>query len=338
MFVARFGRKTAAAMACLTLFSLTACVPSTGANGESEPVTLRLAYVMAVGDPMDTGANEFKKLVAERTDGRVNIELFPAGQLGGQPELTDALQEGSIDMVLGTPPLTKIKALQVSVAPMAFDTGKDMVRAFRSDVAEKFMWKPMKEQLGLINLDLWFSGANNFTSNVPFSDPASIAGVKVRVPEIDSSIDMIAAMGGSPQAISFPELYTALQTGTVDSQYNPMSRILASNFDEVQKYLIPAAVSMNASSFDITDAALNRLSPEDQEALRAAAHEAGDRVLTAVTAADEKLVAEAADTFEVIQPDKEAFRQAVLAKWLPKWDPIIGTGVYDAMVKASKEG
>jgi tripartite ATP-independent transporter DctP family solute receptor len=308
---------------------------SGGSGGET--VTLRWAHPLANEDPLAMAAVEAAEAAGKCSDGRIDIQIFPAGQLGGQAEITEAFLEGSVDMTLGSPPFAARPSLQIILAPFLFDDAEEMERSFRSDAGYELVWDPADEELGMKSLDFWFSGFNHFTSNKPFTGPDDMEGIKIRVPESEASIDLINDLGATATPIAFPELYTALQTGTVDAQYNPLSRIYATNFQEVQKYLIPAAISPNVNGVAITEQKWSALSGDDQQCLMDSIRDSGDAVLAKNVENDKQLLEDAAADFEILEPDRDAMVKVVEETWLPKYESILGEGVYEALQKAGKE-
>lgn len=328
-------RRTVATVGALSLLSLglTACGGSDASA--SDATVLRFAHVLAESEPAAQEIRIIAKEVEKRTDGRVQIKVFPAGQLGSDAEINDAIDDGTVDITVASPPFAKMPELSVELAPFLYDSGEQMQKSMRSQVAKELLWDTYTEKTGLVCLDQWYSGFNNFTSNKKFSSVKDLAGVKIRVPESEASIDMIKALGATAVPIGFPELYTALQTNVVDSQYNPLPRIFSSNFQEVQKYFIPVDISMNMLTVSISKTVFDKLSAQDQETLREVARESGDRVLKENQKTSEELRAKIdAGAMSVVEPDLESFRTAILEKFLPKYESVYGAGVYQKLQEA----
>lgn len=321
------------------MIALAGCGASGGDSGEGsseESVTLRLGHVYAEADPNAVSVNEFADLVEEKTDGRVKIQVFPASQLGSEAEMDEALMDGSLDIRIGGLPLDRRPALAVTSAPYLFDSPEATVKSLRSEVADELVWEPAREDIGIVHLDSWYLGSFEATSNKPFTDPESAGGVTLRTTQGQSWIDLGGALGATAVPIAFPELYVALQTGTVDAQFNPISVITSAKLAEVQKYYIPIDVVTMAISMYTSERVWDELSEEDQELIEDAAQEAGDHHLTQTVAQEKKWVADLEDKLEVVEPDVDAFREAVESEFLPEWDPIYGEGVYEALRKAGE--
>jgi TRAP-type C4-dicarboxylate transport system substrate-binding protein len=340
MKLTKIGRLGLAAATIAVLTLAGGCAASNGEEGETPeaggeesfaPVTLRWGHTFPEGGPFAEGANKVAELVGERTDGRVTIEVFPAGQLGTEAEMDEGQLDGSIDMRMGSVPFDRMPALQITTAPGLFDTGPQGVATWRGDVANELVWEPMREELGNVFLDDWLLGVHQFTSNVPFTDPESMKGVKMRTPTSDAWVDLIGALGASPQPIAYTETYLALQTGVVDGQSNPLVNIYGANFQEVQEYFIPANLVTILSPMTIREESLSKMSEADQKILFDTAREVGDEVTVTAEKENAELLARVPDDMEVLDADVDAFREAIEKNFLPKYDPIYGEGVWEAL-------
>lgn len=177
--------------------------------------------------------------VAERTGGAVEFQIFPQGQLGQQREMTEGVQMG---------------ALEATVAPAAFLGGFNPVVSVMDipfllpedeDKARELLDGPFGQQLcqsfdarGVTCLGLWPNGRKSLTSNKPLTAIEDFAGQRFRVMDSKILIEQFAALGASAVVIDFSELYTALQTGVVDGEENPLDTIQRMKYNEVQKHLV----------------------------------------------------------------------------------------------------
>lgn len=177
--------------------------------------------------------------VAKRTDGAVEFQLFPQGQLGQQREMTEGVQMG---------------ALEATVAPAAFLGGfnpvvsvMDIPFLLPDDEAKarELLDGPFGQQLcqsfdarGVTCLGLWPNGRKSLTSNKPIASIADFAGQRFRVMDSKILIAQFAAIDAAAVVIDFSELYTALQTGVVDGEENPLDTIQRMKYNEVQKHLV----------------------------------------------------------------------------------------------------
>jgi len=180
----------------------------------------------------------FKELVNSGSGGRIEVQVFGGGSIGGEREITEAVIAGTMQgtsvsgafdafyppaMVLGIPFL-------FTSAPAAWEM---LDGPFGKKLSDGLVKKT-----GLRNLCFAEVGFRNFTnSKRPIRTPADLKGLKIRVQETPLYMTMIKSLGANPTGIPWPETYMALQTGVADGQENPVSVILNNKLQEVQKYL-----------------------------------------------------------------------------------------------------
>ena len=201
------------------------------------PITLKLGHIAEPENPYGQGADYFAKLVKERSNGEIEIQVFPSSQLGNQRDLVEGLVFGTVDMTLtGTAVLGNfVPEVAVFDLPFIF---RDIPHAYKAlDTVGMDLCK-LGEKQGMITLAIWENGVRHMTNNrQPIRTPEDMKGLKVRVMEQPVYIEMMKALGASPTPMAMSELYTALQKGVVDAQENPLAQIATKRFDEVQKYI-----------------------------------------------------------------------------------------------------
>ncbi len=179
------------------------------------------------------------ELVSERTDGAVEFQIFPQGQLGNQREMTEGVQLGAIQATVS--PAAFLGGFNATVSildiPFLYPADGDMAQELRESVFGDALLESFADK-GVVGVALWPNGLKNFTSNESLADLASFQDQKFRVMNSQILIEQFAAVGASAIALPFGELYTSLQTGVVDGQENPLDTILRMKFHEVQKYLV----------------------------------------------------------------------------------------------------
>ena len=212
--------------------------PSTAPAGT---IVLKLAHV----DPADTwtsrkggGSTLFKQIVELETRGAVEVQVFPAGQLGGEREMTEAVKLGSIQMTMISGALANFyKEYQVLDIPYLFSSPpvawKVLDGWFGKEMAEDCLKKTGMRVLGFGE-----AGYRNFTNSVrPIRTPADFKGLKIRVMESPVYMALVRSLGGAPTPVAWTETYAALQQKVVDGQENPVSTIKYARLNEVQKYM-----------------------------------------------------------------------------------------------------
>ncbi len=221
--------------------------PMIDASLPDKPISLRMSYddpvlwpkQANVPDPEHAFAVLFKDYVERTSGGKIKVELFGSGSLGSYRQTLEMVQNGSLDINIGTGSLgSYFRPIELITIPYLFSS---------DDVAEEFFanspfWKKMMDQMeqeaGFKYLSIGQNGWRNFTNNVrEIRGPEDLKGIKFRVMESPVYVKMIESMGGSAVPIAWNELYTALQTGVVDGEENPISSINLGKIYEVQKYL-----------------------------------------------------------------------------------------------------
>lgn len=241
------------------LIPLSACSKTTSTNSNGEPqFTFKLSHTGAQNHHYQTISEEFARLVHERTDGNVKIEIFPSDQLGNQNLAVEGVLIGTQDIVLtsGTLLSNWIPEVGVLNLPFLFDDSDHVRRVLDGEVGEELSAKV--EEQGALVLAWWENGFRSITnSRQEITKPEDLQGLKIRTPEGEVFLDTFIALGALPTPVAFSELYSALQLGTVDAQENPPAHIVTQRFYEVQEYVsrsnhihIATPVLMNKKLFE----------------------------------------------------------------------------------------
>ena len=275
--------------------------------------------VLKLGHALDTGHAVHKGMVhmAERLDyysaGTMKIEIYPSGQLGSERELVELLQIGSLAMtkVSSSPLESFVPEMKVFSLPYVFRDQAHYKKVLASEVGKSLLLAP--EKVRLRGMGYYDAGSRSFyTTEAAINSPADLAGLKIRVQKSQTSVDMIAAMGGAATPISWGELYTALQQGVVDgAENNPPSLYLSRQYEVCKYYILDEHTSVP----DILLMSLHiwkNLNPEQQQWLQQAVDDS--TVFQGQlweTASNEALAAIEASGVEIIRPDKAPFMAAV---------------------------
>ena len=234
---------------------------------------LKLGHIAEVSHPYAQGADHFAKLVAEKSGGDMEVQVFPSSQLGSQKDMTEGLIYGTIDMVLtGTADLGQFQPkMSIFDLPFLF---KDRAHAYKSlDTVGMELGKDL-EPKGMKLLGFMENGIRHLTNNVrPVKAPADMAGLKIRVMSNKIYIETIKSLGASPTPMAFGELYSAMQQGTVDGQENPSAHIYTKRFFEVQKYASLTGHAYAPEPVLISMATWKKLTPQQQAIIQQAANE-----------------------------------------------------------------
>jgi TRAP-type transport system periplasmic protein len=263
--------KRSLSLLVVALFALALLVP---ACSKPEKVVLKLGHIAEPTNPYGAGADQFAKLVAEKSGGTMEVKVFPSSQLGDQKALIEGLIYGTVDMTLtGTAELGTFQP-QMAVFDMPF-LFKDRAHAYRAlDTVGMELGQPL-EAKGLKLLGYMENGIRHLTNNTrPVASPADMKGLKIRVMNNKVYIEMMKALGASPTPMSFAELYSALQQGTIDGQENPSAHIYTKRFYEVQKYASLTAHAYAPEPVLISMSTWKKLDAKQKSIIQEAAKEA----------------------------------------------------------------
>ena len=295
-----------------TLLTAAAAVAMAGALGGSPAkaaTVLRLAHFAAETHPGHAAAQQFAERVAERTNGEVTVELFPANELGSPPEQLEQTVLGAIDMNLPTHgALDKYeKAFGVVMTPFAF---RDYAHAHEVLDGPFTEWAAGKlNEDGLEMLSHWEYGFRNITnSRRAIETPDDVAGLKLRTPPELQIVAALEGLGASTTQIAFPELPNALNQGVVDGQENPIGVIYHFNLNDFQEHLALTRHVYNSMVHVINKDVFDALTPEQQTILREESAAAGELMRRLVVEQEEKELAELAERgMAITRPDLEPF-------------------------------
>ncbi len=235
--------------------------------------TLRFSHVQPKESHMGYGVEKFAELVKEKSGGKITVRAFHNGTLGGDIQTLSALQGGTLDLTTMPPGLMVGMAAEFGAfdLPFLFQSFEEADKMLDGSVGEKFMNRLPD---GLVGLAYWDHGFRNLSnSKRPIARQEDIEGLKIRVLQAPLMIDTFKQLGANALPLPFTELFTAMETGAVDGQDNPIVAFETNKFYEVQKHLSntrhvynPLIVLMSQKSWD-------KLSADEQKILREAAEE-----------------------------------------------------------------
>ena len=241
-----------------------------------QKIVIKFGHVGEVTHPYEVAGKKFKELVEKRTNGRVEVNTFPAGQLGNERVMLEGVQLGTLEMgILSSGSLANFVP-QVAVLDFAY-LFKDVDEAMKviegpvgQDLAQ-FMLKTGIRKVAPLRLSF-----RHVYANKAIRTPADLKGMKIRTMENPSHLAAFKALGASPLPMAFGELYTALQQGTVDGAENAIDFYYASKHYEVSKVLSLTSHVYCVQQCVASEKALAKMPPEIQEIVLDSAKEAID--------------------------------------------------------------
>ncbi|MFS4466858.1 TRAP transporter substrate-binding protein [Maribacter sp. 2210JD10-5] len=299
----KFGKLSCVCL--VTIMLLISC------SGVKDGKVLYFAHSLPMSHPVHKGIVAMKESLEKKSEGKLQIKIFPDGQLGTEREVLELLQIGSIAM-------TKVSAAsmsnfapeyQVTNIPYLFRDRAHLFRVLEGDVGKKLL-ESGSEYL-LRGLCFYDAGARSFyTKKEPVRTPADLDKMKIRTMNDEMSVNMVNALGGSATPMAYGELYTALQQNVVDGAENNIPSFVTSNHYEVCKYYTFDEHTMVPDVVVIGTKFWNRLNSEEKEWLRYAAKEsvAKQKAYWEETVAENMKVLKKANV-KFFYPDKNEFSE-----------------------------
>ncbi|GGK21420.1 TRAP transporter substrate-binding protein [Salinarimonas ramus] len=212
----------------------------------AQEFTARIGHLESPQQARHQGLEMVADLVAERTDGAVVFELYPAGQLGQAREMNEGVQLGVIEGTVS--PAAFLAGFNPAVSildvPFVYPADREEATALRTGAFGQAVLDSF-EPRGFEAIAIWPNGRKSFTSNKPLESVEAFEGQRFRVMDSPVLIEQFNAVGASAVALPFGELYTALQTGVVDGQENALDTIATMKYNEVQENLLVSGHGAN---------------------------------------------------------------------------------------------
>lgn len=280
--------------------------------------TINLGHINAESDSWHQAALAFEKYVEEKSEGRIEVEVYPNSQLGSEVDmLTSILMNSGCDITFtGESMQTYNPDLGMIGMPYLIQSDEHMAAVLDGEVGKKF--EQLMEDSGMVVLGYFARGPRYITSNKKIEKVADMQNLIIRTPQSPMTVAAFEATGAKPTPMALNEVFTSLQQGTIEAQENPLAMIETQSFYEVQKYLIKTAhlrawvyIAMGKQQFDSL--------PEDlQQIVREGGAEA-QRVEHELFLENETKYAEQLQSqgMEFVDVDITEFADAMIAGVLP---------------------
>jgi tripartite ATP-independent transporter DctP family solute receptor len=206
-------------------------------QAEIKERSIKMPIVNSIDHPQGIGAKKFAELIEQKSGGKIKVRIYPSGTLGGEQQVASAMQGGTVEVSMMAPAqlVGNIKEFLVLDFPFAFANEREADAVLDGPFGQKLLeLMPAKGLVGLAYMEQGYRSISN--SKRPINKLEDIQGLKIRTIQNPLYIDMLNTLGANAVPMAFTELYTALETKTVDGQENPYSTVEASKFYEVQKY------------------------------------------------------------------------------------------------------
>jgi tripartite ATP-independent transporter DctP family solute receptor len=297
--------------------SLVAIAAAFGIAGPAAAQTkLKWAHAYEASEPYHTESVWAAEEIKKRTNGKFEIQVYPASSLGKESDINQGMQLGTVDMIISGLSFAARSFPRIGVGyyPFTF-TGNEHLQKWAQSDAFKELTDGYRSRTGIQITSVTYYGARHTTSNKPITDCASMKGLKIRVPDAPAYMATPRACNANPTPIAFAEVYLALENGTVDAQENPLTTIEAKKFFEVQKHIILTGHIVDAVATQVAPHVWNKLSADEKNIFAEVTQEAARRGSAMVAKREAELV----EVFKkrgltVSEVDRAGFQKAVMEK------------------------
>ena len=275
---------------------------------------LKWAHVYETSEPYHTESVWAAEEIKKRTNGKFDIQVFPASSLGKETDINQGMQLGTVDLIISGSSFAARHYPRLGIAyyPFIFRDGDHLLAYSRSPVFKE-MIDGYREKTGIQILAYTYYGARHTTANKPILDCAAMKGLKIRVPDVPIYRNTPEACGANATPIAFAEVYLALQNGTVEAQENPLPTIEAKKFYEVNKHIMLTGHIVDGLITQVAPHVWTKLSDAEKKIFGDVALEAAARATAQIKKREAELMTEFKSKGVTIhQVNRQSFIDAVL--------------------------
>lgn len=309
---------------------------SSSGDGDGEELNLDMSVTTSESSTWFLGAEKLAEDIEEETDGRIKIEVFANEQLSGgeSGKALELLSKGNIDLTFNSTIIYSVldDRLGVASAPFLFDDLDDADAAFNGEGGD--MLKEIVREKNVEPLGFGENGFRQVTNSAhEIKSPEDVEGLKIRIPGITMYTDLFRELGADPSTMTFSEVFTALQQGTIDGQENPIDVIYSSKLNEVQDYITMWNYSYDPLVLGINKDLFDSLSEDDQELFTRLGQEAAEYQIEITREKEAEQIEELKEAdmnfYTPTDEEIEEFREAVKPVY-DKYESIWGEDLLEA--------
>ena len=278
----------------------------------NETRVIKLAHGLDVTHPVHKAMIFMGERLKEKSNGTLSLDIYPSQQLGSERECLELLQIGSLGMTKVSTGVLENFAPQLKVfgLPFLFRDAEHRFAVLEGSIGEELLNASIPQRLK--GLTFYDAGSRSFYTKKRVENPEDLKGLKLRVMESQTAMNMVKSLGGSPTPIAWGELYTALQQGVVDGAENNLPSFYLSHHYEVCKYFIVDEHTALPDELLISTVIWNKLSEQEQKWVKEAAMESLEYEKKIWHEAEMEALREIQKAgVEIIRPEKESFRKLV---------------------------
>ncbi|MCM3547864.1 TRAP transporter substrate-binding protein [Alkalihalobacillus clausii] len=329
-------KKTVGVLFAALALALSGCTTTAVSGDEGEVTHWKMTHISDSSHLWHKTAEEFARLVEEKTNGNVIIDIYPNSQLGNEVDNINSIRFGATDLTITGETLEVWTPNAILLAvPYAFEDQDHMERVIEGEIGKKIE-QDIQEDVGLTPLFYMQRAPRNLTSNYPISTPEELRGFSMRVPNVPLFLDAWAEAGASPQVISLNEVFTGLQQGVIEGQENPNDLIDSNGFYEVQQYL-NLTEHVRSWIYVVVGTEQLKALPENEQAAVLEAAEEAEAYAQSLLEEETELVLERLLSRGMTlneEVDQDAFREAML----PALKQNLGKEQYELYLQMVAEG
>lgn len=309
-------------------------------SSQGAAVVIKIGYENHPGEPLDLALNEWKRLVEEKSNGSMEIQLFPSSQLGSKNDLIDQMLAGDAVVTLADGAFYADRGVEdfgIVFGPYLFDNWDEAWNLTKSEWYKEQSAKLEQKGLKILTSN-WMYGDRHTLTTKPVRSVIDLKGMKIRVPNNTIQIKGFEVLGATPTPMPLGDVYTALQQGTIDGLENPLPVLYNGKFHEVAKYLTLDAHVRNFTTWVTGAEFFNTLTMEQQQILMETGDEAGlynNELQEEVNQETlEKFEAEGVEIIEIDLSEFQATAQPFYS--LPEFRSVWSEGLYNTVKAAMK--
>lgn len=277
------------------------------ATAAQAEIVLKLGHVGDPGSLYEATAKNFAQCANTKLEGKATVQVYGSSQLGNDEAMLQKLKLGQIAFSMPSSIMSSVSPTFGVFEMPYLIKDRDQMRRVRDELGKVFV--DAARSKGYELLGFWENGFRQITNNVrPIDKPADLKGIKLRTPKGEWRVKMFQSYGANPTPMAFSEVFTALKTGVIDGQENPLAQIVSGKFQEVQKYLSMTG-HVYSPAYLVTSVAQWKKWPQDvKTAVSDCAHSASDFAYKKSAEMDSSLLKVVEDAgVKVNQADKNAF-------------------------------
>lgn len=326
----------------IVLFVLSAAIVGCGGEKKAEApkapekVVIKIAYENHPNEPIDLAVKEWARVLKEKSQGKVELQLYPSSQLGSKKDIMEQMKLGSNVITIGDGAFFADYVPDFSIL-MGPYLGKDYKDVFKLTQSPWFadLSKKLDEKGFHIITTNWLYGTRHMVTDRPVKTPADLQGLKIRVPNNKIQMEALKAMGATPTPMPLAEVYPALTQKVINGAENPIPVLYGQKHHEPTKNLVLTGHLDNISQWFCGTAFWNKLTPEVQKLLVESGNAGGVFMTNSVAKAEKETIDKMKkEGTNVIEVDRNLFREATKVTYtkFPEWTP----GLYDKVQSMMK--